>query len=201
MGADDRLGAGDGGERRRGPAVVAALAVAVVIAGLIAVLATREPAQNRRTDSPLLGRAAPPIEGSALDGRPFDIDQLRGRWVVVNFFATWCVPCRTEHPELVSFSRRHLTTGDAEVVSVVFDDDPDTVAAFFDQEGGDWPVLDGTGTGVILDYAVAQVPESFLVAPNGRVVAKLVGGVTSAGLDRVISEFDPAFAAAPTAGP
>lgn len=172
--------------RRRGPALIAAAVVGVVLVALIVVLATRDPAQERVGDSPLVGRAAPPLSGTTLDGEPFDLDRQRGRWEVVNFFATWCVPCREEHPELVEFARRHAPAGDAGVVSVVFDDDADDVAAFFEENGGDWPVVDGEQ--VILDWAVAAVPESYLVAPNGVVVAKITGGVTADGLDRLLAD-------------
>jgi cytochrome c biogenesis protein CcmG/thiol:disulfide interchange protein DsbE len=105
---------------------------------------------------------------------------------VVNFFATWCTPCRVEHPELVAFSEAHEEAGDASVLSVVFDDQPENVAAFFAEQGGSWPVVDGGG--VILDWAVAQVPESFIVAPTGLVAAKVTGGVTQAGLDALIAD-------------
>ena len=171
---------------RRGFAFVAALAAAAVLVPFIFVLATRDPATDRSTDSPLVGRAAPPIMTTTLDGEPFDLDRLRGQWVVVNFFATWCTPCRVEHPELVAFSAEHEEAGDATVVSVVFDDQPENVAEFFAEQGGDWPVVDGGG--VILDWAVAQVPESFIVAPSGLVAAKVVGGVTQAGLDALIAD-------------
>lgn len=192
----------DASERthRRGPIFFIAIAVAVVLAVFVAVLATREPSQDRATDSPLVGEVAPPIQGESLTtGEPFDLDALRGQWVVVNFFATWCVPCRVEHPELVSFSRRHAQIGDASVVSVVFDDDPDVVAQYFEENDGDWPVIDGTGTGVILDYAVAQVPESFIISPTGFVVAKVTGGVTSVGLDQLIERLsgEPTATTAP----
>ena len=184
------------GRRRRGPVFFLALGVAVVLAVFVGVLATREPSANRTADSPLVGEVAPPITGTSLtDGQAFDLDALRGQWVVVNFFATWCVPCRVEHPELLSFSRRHGQIGDASVVSVVFDDDPEAVKRYFEENDSTWPVVDGTGSGVIIDYAVSAVPESFVISPSGYVVAKVTGGVTSVGLDQLITELsgeDPA---------
>lgn len=184
-------GPGETGEppRRRGPIFFVAIGVAVVLAVFVGVLATREPSQDRQTQSPLVGEVAPAIIGTSLTtGEAFYLDSLRGEWVVVNFFATWCVPCRVEHPELLSFSRRHAQAGDAAVVSVVFDDDPDGVKRYFEANDSTWPVIDGSGTGVILDYAVAQVPESFIVSPTGFVVAKVTGGVTSAGLDQLLDQ-------------
>lgn len=177
--------------RRRGLALVSAVVVGTVVIALIVVLATREPAQDRAADSPLVGQVAPPLVGEVIapaadEGQTFDLDRLRGQWVVVNFFATWCVPCRVEHPELVEFADRHEAAADASVVSVVFDDEADDVAAFFDEEGGEWPVVDGDD--VILDWAVAAVPESFLVAPDGTVVAKVTGGVTADGLDALLAD-------------
>jgi cytochrome c biogenesis protein CcmG/thiol:disulfide interchange protein DsbE len=173
--------------RRRGPIFFIALGMAVVLAVFVGVLATRKPAQDRIANSPLVGQVAPPVRGTSLtSGQHFDLDELRGEWVVVNFFATWCVPCRVEHPELLSFSRRHAQAGDAAVVSVVFDDDVNEVRQYFKDNDSTWPVIDGSGTGVILDYAVAAVPESFIISPTGYVVAKVTGGVTSVGLDQLI---------------
>lgn len=177
--------------RRRGVVLGVAVLVAVLTVAFVAVLATRDPAQDRSTDSPLVGEVAPPLTGLTIApadsvGTAFDLDRLRGQWVVVNFFATWCVPCVVEHPELVEFSERHAEVGDASVVSVVFDDEADDVAAFFDEEGGTWPVIDGDA--VILDWAVAAVPESFLVSPDGIVAAKITGGVTADALDELIGQ-------------
>ena len=183
----------DHAPRSRGLVLGAAVVVAVVLVALVVVLATRDPAQDRVDESPLVGHVAPPLVGEvvapeATAGSQFDLDRLRGQWVVVNFFATWCVPCVTEHPELIEFSERHAATGDASVASVVFDADEnvDDIADFFADNGGDWPVVDGED--VILDWAVAAVPESFLVSPDGVVAAKITGGVTADGLDDLIAE-------------
>lgn len=177
--------------RRRRTALVVSLVMAVLLAGFVLVLATREPATNRRSDSPLMGRVAPALAGDTLDGGSFDIDDHPGRWVVVNFFATWCVPCRTEHPQLDGFDRAHRDRGDAVLVSVLYDDDTDDATEFFAENGGDWPVVLDSG-GIAVSYGVSGVPETFMVAPDGRVVAKLTGGVTQDGLESVMDEWEQA---------
>ena len=177
---------------RRGRTVLLiSVVMAVLLAAFVLVLATREPATNRKAHSPLVGKVAPALAGDTLDGDSFDIDDHPGRWVVVNFFATWCVPCRTEHPQLDAFDRTHRDLGDAVLVSVVYDDKSEDVRDYFADNGGDWPVvLDNGGTAV--RYGVSGVPETYLVAPDGRVWVKLIGGVTQEGLERWMDEWEQA---------
>ncbi|HEX7133834.1 MAG TPA: redoxin domain-containing protein [Iamia sp.] len=166
--------------------VVAAGALGVVMLLLIVLLATRDPATDRQVDSPLLGRSAPRIEGTNVRGdRPFDSSTYDGRWLVVNFFATWCVPCVQEHPELVAFQEAQREAGQANVISVVFEDDQTSIDRFFDRNGGDWPVVAAEST-VIADWGVRGVPESFVVDPAGIVRYKLIGGVTAQGLSELV---------------
>lgn len=162
--------------------VVAVLAVAFVV-----LLATRKPASTDSTGAAVVGELAPSLTGVGLDGRPFDLDRQRGQWVLVNFFATWCPPCVQEHPELVKFATERA--GSAQVVSVAYGDSPDRVRSFFADNGGDWPVLTDSTTSesASLDYGVVKLPESFLVNPEGKVVAKLNGGTTAAQLDELIA--------------
>jgi len=160
------------------PALVASIVIAVVLALLVAVLATRDPAVNRVTKSPLLGRSAPAIEGTTIAGAKFSLADLEGQWVLVNFLASWCTPCKREHDDLLQFANVHAATKDASVVSVVFDDDADDVRAFFAERGGDWPVvLDDQGAAAVA-WGVPKVPETFLIAPNGEVVLKVSSEIT-----------------------
>ncbi len=191
--ADTDVGDAESTESGEPPAGRLALwvagAVGAVALLLIVLLATAEGGENKGVDSELVGEVAPLVAGDTLAGEPFDLDDLRGQWVVVNFFQTTCTPCVREHPELIRFSERHAPLGDASVVSVVFDDSTQAVEEFFGEFGGDWPVVIGDTGSIALDYGVIAVPESYLVAPNGLVVWKGIGGVTAEGLDRVIASF------------
>jgi cytochrome c biogenesis protein CcmG, thiol:disulfide interchange protein DsbE len=168
---------------------------------LFVVLATREPGENRAWDTPLAGKPAPALSGTTLDGGTFDLTSQRGRWVVVNFFATWCPPCLKEHPELVRFHERHAAIGDATLVSVLFDDTPEAASAFFEENGGDWPVVIDARASIAADYGFFQPPESFIIDPNGIVYGKFIGGITDAQLEAFLQDAQARYAAARTAGP
>jgi cytochrome c biogenesis protein CcmG/thiol:disulfide interchange protein DsbE len=167
-----------------------ALAVGVALIAFVVVLATRPSADARGVSSALVGKPVPRVSGTTLSGETFDIDQYRGRWVVVNFFASWCVPCQVEHPELVEFTDRHRVDGRVQVVSVAFQDDPAVIRRFFAERGGDWPVVVGDTGPTALAFGVTGVPESYVVSPDGIVVAKFLG-VTADQLDSVMG-FGPA---------
>jgi cytochrome c biogenesis protein CcmG/thiol:disulfide interchange protein DsbE len=162
-----------------------AAAVGVVVVALIGVLALSPTTDERGITSELIDKPVPALQGTTMDGEAFDIDDLRGRWVLVNFFAVWCTPCVVEHPELVEFAERHAEAGDAVIVSVPFQETPERVARFFDENGGEWPVLAGDVGRFPLDFGVAGVPESYLVSPDGIVVMKAYG-VEADQLDAVI---------------
>ena len=167
----------------------AALAVGLVLAVLVVVFATREAGQDRMTTH-LVGAVAPPVAGSTLDGSLWDLDDQRGRWVLVNFFSTTCVPCIEEHPELVAFAEVHDGTDPAipevRVVSVAFDDRPSAIIRFFNENGGGWPVLPADTGRIAVDWGVVAVPESYLVTPSGHVAAKVVGGVVLEDLEGLL---------------
>jgi cytochrome c biogenesis protein CcmG/thiol:disulfide interchange protein DsbE len=174
---------------RRGSMFVAVI-VGVVTIVLVGILVTRKSAADRADYDPLENKPAPAIDGTTLDGKPFNIDDLRGKWVVVNFFATWCEPCQAEHPDLVSFAQRHAQAGNdnVQLVSVVFNDDLNAVKDFFAKNGGDWPVVNGDEGRMALDYSVIKVPDTYIIDPLGVVRARIPRQVANADeLDATIS--------------
>lgn len=162
-----------------------AIVVGVVLVALIALLATR--GTSTPISSQIVGQAAPDFSGTALDGSTFRMANHRGEWVLVNFFATWCTPCRLEDPQIQQFVDSHKGEP-VQVISVAFSDDADSIRNYWIEERNTWPVL-SSDTGLIaLDYGVTKVPESYMVAPSGLVVAGFFGGVTASGLDKVIAD-------------
>ncbi len=175
-----------------------AVATAVVVAAFVGFLATRDQGTDE-VGVEFLDQAAPPFSGPTLDGDTFDLSNQRGRWVVVNFFASWCVACVDEHPELVAFAARHAAPDDAIVVGVSFGDTVAGSREFIEQYGGDWPIIvdSETTNAVGVDYGVTALPESFVIAPSGLLVAHVTGGITADGLDLLIDRIGAAGEEAP----
>ncbi len=164
-----------------------AAGVLVVTTGLVAVLATRPPASANEAQTPLDGKPAPAISGTTLTGDHFALPAHPGHYVVVNFFASWCGPCQQEGPDLVRFAFEHSRSGDAQLVSVVFEDTDGAARLYQAQLGATWPTLSDPGQSIALGYGVRSPPSTFLIAPDGRVVALVVGPVTAGELDSLLA--------------
>lgn len=175
--------------RRRGHHTVAIIAAVVGVVGIVLVvlLATRPAALDVQARTPLLGKPAPPLVGpDVTGGPPFRLSAQQGKWVLVNYFATWCVPCRKEHPEFVRFWQRR--GDDVAVVMVIYNDDVSKVRQWFAANGGGWPVVPDPGGQTALDFGVRGIPETFVVDPAGVIVAKFVGAVSADGLDQALAQ-------------
>ena len=177
----------------------AAIVVGIVLIAFVALLATRKSNDQRQPEALIVGKAVPEVVGTTLTGDHFDIDNHRGNWVVVNFFASWCTPCRVEQPELVKFAQQHAAADDVKVVSVVFQPDDETaVRDFMAKSGATWPVIGGETGSIALSFGVTAVPETYLITPDGQVVAKYEAGLTAASLDNQIQKYSGAASPAPS---
>lgn len=158
-------------------------------AGLIAVLAVAETANPNQTTSPLVGKPAPNIAGPGINAGPQDLSRLAGKWVLVNFFASWCIPCRQEMPELNRFQIEHTSNGDAQVLGVEYDQrDLAAAGGFLRQYQVTFPAVDDPSADV--SYGISGIPETYLVDPAGTVVTKYFGPITAAEIDAQITKLE-----------
>jgi cytochrome c biogenesis protein CcmG, thiol:disulfide interchange protein DsbE len=132
-----------------------------------------------------VGKPVPAISASAIGGGPVSLSSFRGRWVVVNFFATWCEPCRKEYPQLARFAGQEA--GRAQVLGVVFEDPGGHPLQFHRSEGGTWPIITDPQGKIASRYEVTALPQSFVINPQGVLAARIFGGVTVAKLDNVLA--------------
>ena len=164
---------------KRSPARWVAVAVLLVLIVLVGILATRPAADSKVAASPLVGQPAPDVSGTSLAGQSVDLESLRGRFVVLNFFATWCGPCRVEHPDIVTFSEQNTGPTDPAVLAIAYDQsDLNAAKSFFAQNGGSWPVLPDEKGHISIDYGVRGLPETYIIDPSGNIAAHVTGGVT-----------------------
>jgi|GEM_PF-162919 len=177
--------------RRRHTARWVAAGVAVVLVVVAIVAATRPSAQASQASSPLTGRQAPAFSGHTLQhGQTVSLADYRGRYVFVNFFASWCPPCKEEEPDLITFANQQRVKGDAgaAMVSIVFNDSVATATKFVDKWGPEWPTIPDNGGAVANSYGVTSPPMTFLIGPTGQVVGDpLIGPATERQLDDLLA--------------
>lgn len=170
----------------RRPTLLVAVAIGLVMVVFVAVLATRSTQPGTVAESPLVGQPAPTIVGTnIMNGHHVTLTSERGHFVVVTFFASWCGPCITETPQIIAFLFAERAIH-ASVLGVIYDDSTGNARSFLNKYGASWPAVSDTTGALAATYGVSDPPESFVVAPSGRVVAKVTGGVTENQLLQII---------------
>jgi peroxiredoxin len=134
-------------------------------------------------DADALGIQAPDFELVSLDGQKVKLSDFRGKAVVLNFWATWCAPCKTEMPWFVDLQKHYGSDGLA-IVGVAMDDsDPQKIAQFASEMGVNYPVLLGTNK-VSEEYGdVEYLPTTFYINRQGKIVKKVAGLIDKARIE------------------
>ncbi len=135
---------------------------------------------NRDSDffpTPLIDQPAPAWHLETLEGDSLGLFDLRGKVVVLNFWASWCVPCRAEHAVLIQTTRA-WSEDDVQVVGVVYDDSRRNAQRFLDELGNAWQHVMDPGSRTAIDYGVHGVPETFFLDRFGNIGMKYIGPLT-----------------------
>lgn len=150
--------------RRLLPPLLAALLTAVFAATLLS------PTRNATTGGPLIGKPAPPFALRDLDGSTVRLERFRGRPVVINFWASWCTPCRQEAPLFRELSDQQATSGGLAMIGILFQETSDSNARNFLREFAlTYPTLRDPGARTAIDYGVSGIPETVFIDRQGVV--------------------------------
>jgi len=132
---------------------------------------------------------AEPVDYSLpdMDGKMHSLADYKGKWVIVNYWATWCPPCQEEIPDLVSFHDKHKDK-DAVVLGINLEDvGEEQLAAFVDSFMISYPILRSEPLAATPLGPIPGLPTTYIIAPDGSPVARQVGPVTQKQLDDYIA--------------
>ena len=166
--------------------VVAAIAIMLIVGKRLARLP--KSSDNGLGGGPIVGKAAPDFALESLDGKTVHLSDFRGKAVLLNFWATWCEPCKIEMPWFAELQRQYGAQG-LEILGIAMDDsDKDTIAKFAKDLGVNYPVLLGK-EGVGDRYGgVPYLPNSFYIDRAGTVVEHVAGLKDRAEIENFVKE-------------
>lgn len=146
---------------------IAPLAALAVLAAAFGMMLARGGGEQGFDKQRLLGEQAPAFNVPRAGGGALSSETLRGKTYVLNFFASWCVPCRVEHPVLTALARQGVT-----VVGVNYKDKPEDMRKMLAQLGDPFAAIGEDPNGQMgLDFGLTGVPETIVVGPDGRILA------------------------------
>jgi len=149
---------------------------ALITAPLFWILASGFGTDPHKVPFMLLDKPAPMFSLETLEGEKVDLTTLSGKPVILNFWSTWCEPCKLEH-ELLQRASQHY--GDqVQFLGVVYEDDAEAARKYLTTRTNLYPQLTDPGSRTALDYGISGVPESFFITPDGQVLHKEAGVVT-----------------------
>src|SRR6266850_7819263 len=168
---------------------LALVVVAVVVAGMLFV-GLRMARRSGVSATPRITRAtvAPDFSLESLDGKNMRLSDLRGKAVLLNFWATWCGPCKIEMPWFVDLQNQYGSQG-LQIVGVAMDDaSKEDIGKFAKDMGVNYPILIGKEAVGDQYGGIPGLPETFLIARDGKIVDKIIGLRGKAEIEDAIKE-------------
>ncbi|RCS29010.1 TlpA family protein disulfide reductase [Rhodanobacter denitrificans] len=131
--------------------------------------------------------AQPTLHVATLDGKTFDLAAQRGKWVIVNYWATWCVPCIKEMPDISRFVAAHKNVT---AIGLAYEDsEPADIKAFLAKHPVVYPIAQVSLDQPLKDFDEPRgLPTTYVIAPDGKVAKHIVGPVTEASLEAIVGQ-------------
>ena len=139
-----------------------------------------------RDGGPKVGDEAPDFSLKTLDGKTVELSDYRGTPVVLNFWASWCNPCRREFPLFRQQLEDH--PGTFVVLGVDYTDIDSDARTFAKQQRATWPILPDTDSSVSTTYGIRAVPQTFFIRPDGTIASHVIRGLSRAELARELAK-------------
>jgi peroxiredoxin len=174
---------------KRDPLIIVVVAVVIALMLFVGLRVARKP--HTSAVSEMKGNVAPDFTLQSLDGKAVRLSDYRGKAVLLNFWATWCAPCKIEMPWFVEMQKQYGAEG-LQILGVAMDDaNPKDIAAFAKEMGVNYPVLIGKESVGDAYGGVQFLPESFYIDRNGKVVDRAFGlkgrGEIEDGIKKIIA--------------
>lgn len=160
-----------------------ALTAAVVLVAFGVVLAVQHRSEASVPRLVQEHKSAPSFDLTTLDGKHLSSGSLAGKTYVVNFWNSWCIPCRQEAPALETFYANHRNEPDFAMVGIVRDDDPRPVRDYVAANAIAWPVAFDPSGSAGLGFGTTGQPETYVISPTGVAACGTLGPATLAELE------------------
>ncbi len=133
----------------------------------------------------------PALKGTALDGSTVDLAAFRGRPVIVNFWASWCVPCRDEFPLLKERLTALGVSDKLQIVGVLYKDDAALAKQFLADFAAPWPTVDDPDGSLATAYGVVAPPQTYFIDKDGVLRARQIGQIRPEDFDTQYAKIKP----------
>jgi cytochrome c biogenesis protein CcmG/thiol:disulfide interchange protein DsbE len=167
--------------------IAIAVGLCVGILAVVLALTVSSDPQAEMNTSRLVGKRVPAYRVVGFDGTPISEQSLAGKTVLVNFWNSWCIPCRQEHPALAEWYSQHKDDPNVVLLGIVREDDESAARRWVRSEKVDWPVAFDPGGKAALDFGTRGQPETYAIGPDGVVAGSLFGPASVKALDQMVA--------------